>query len=311
MADENGDLLVLLLDTHLFAGQCHVGTPCGVSPKSLLEQVLYFVSAYLMINDHNHLAVYAVQGDASHLLHLSIGDHTPQAPQFSNPTRSIATGLTALVDAAGAGPASTLALSGALSRALCLIHRLRPSAGYAQAAGSRAAGPRCRPRILCLVGSPDVPLQYIPVMNAIFSAQRAEVAVDALVAGAPGFDSTFLQQAAHLTGGLYLRASTPAGPAAQHGGQPGRHHSHASAALQYLLSCLSADTATRSMLHIHTPLGVDFRASCFCHKQPVDVGYVCSVCLSIFCQPTNDCAICGTQFTSGVRRKGAPLAAHS
>jgi hypothetical protein len=32
-------------------------TPCSA-------QVLYFVSAYLMINDHNHIAVYAVQEDA-------------------------------------------------------------------------------------------------------------------------------------------------------------------------------------------------------------------------------------------------------
>lgn len=25
---------------------------------------------------------------------------------------------------------------------------------------------------------------------------------------------------------------------------------------------------------------VDFRAACFCHKKIIDVGYVCSVCLS-------------------------------
>jgi hypothetical protein len=52
-------------------------------------------------------------------------------------------------------------------------------------------------------GSPDAPSQYVAVMNAIFSAQRAEVAVDALVLGA---DSAYLQQAAHLTGGLYVHA---------------------------------------------------------------------------------------------------------
>ena len=46
----------------------------------------------------------------------------------------------------------------------------------------------------------------------------------------------------------------------------------------------SADTHTRSMLAMHQPLGVDFRASCFCHKRTIDTGFVCSVCLSIFCQ---------------------------
>ena len=42
--------------------------------------------------------------------------------------------------------------------------------------------------------------------------------------------------------------------------------------------------------------GVDFRASCFCHKRPVSVGFVCSVCLSIFCERRAACA-CGADFS--------------
>lgn len=29
-----------------------------------------------------------------------------------------------------------------------------------------------------------------------------------------------------------------------------------------------------------TQVNVDFRAACFCHKKVVDVGFVCSICLS-------------------------------
>lgn len=29
-----------------------------------------------------------------------------------------------------------------------------------------------------------------------------------------------------------------------------------------------------------TSEGVDFRAACFCHRKVVDVGFVCSICLS-------------------------------
>ena len=54
--------------------------------------------------------------------------------------------------------------SAALSRALCLVRKLQGSA-----ASSKADSPK--PRILCIDGSPDVPSQYIAVMNAIFSAQ--------------------------------------------------------------------------------------------------------------------------------------------
>jgi hypothetical protein len=59
------------------------------------------------------------------------------------------------------------------------------------------------PRILCLMGCPDPAAQYISVMNCLFSAQRANVVVDGCVLG--NAESAFLQQAAHLTGGLYLR----------------------------------------------------------------------------------------------------------
>lgn len=54
-----------------------------------------------------------------------------------------------------------------------------------------------------------MPAQYIPTMNAIFAAQRCGVLIDACYLGAS--QSAFLQQAAHLTGGLYLRPARPAG----------------------------------------------------------------------------------------------------
>ncbi len=59
------------------------------------------------------------------------------------------------------------------------------------------------PRVLIMHASGDASLQYIPLMNAIFSAQKAGIVVDACVLGP--HDSTFLQQAAQLTNGIYLR----------------------------------------------------------------------------------------------------------
>lgn len=32
---------------------------------------------------------------------------------------------------------------------------------------------------------------------------------------------------------------------------------------------------------------------CFCHKNTIDMGYICSVCLSIFCQHHKKCSTCG------------------
>lgn len=48
----------------------------------------------------------------------------------------------------------------------------------------------------------------------------------------------------------------------------------------------------RQMISVPTQDKIDFRAACFCHKNIVDIGFVCSVCLSIFCQPVPICSTC-------------------
>ena len=45
------------------------------------------------------------------------------------------------------------------------------------------------------------------------------------------------------------------------------------------------DPSVRSKLTLPPRAQVDYRAACFCHRHLIDVGYVCSVCLSseLFC----------------------------
>ncbi len=133
-------------------------------------------------------------------------------------------------------------------------------------------------RILILSVSGDLATQYIPIMNAIFACQRLDIPLDILkLAG----DTVFLQQAADASGGIYmaLDANTRAG------------------LLQYLMFAYLPDQGARE--HLIVPgegEGVDFRAACFCHRRIVDIGYVCSICLSIFCEPLADgtCLTCGS-----------------
>lgn len=95
--------------------------------------------------------------------------------------------------------------------------------------------------------------------------------IDALTVGV---DSPFLQQAAQITGGMYLKRSAPD-----------------QSFLQLLFVC-AADRATRTSLTPPAQPDVDFRASCFCHQRPVDIAFVCSVCLSIFCSFAPVCPTC-------------------
>jgi transcription initiation factor TFIIH subunit 3 len=56
---------------------------------------------------------------------------------------------------------------------------------------------------------------------------------------------------------------------------------------------------------------VDFRAACFCHRNVVDTGFVCSVCLSIFCEVPEggECLTCGTALALGQYGK-RPVVTH-
>ncbi|KAG2495706.1 hypothetical protein HYH03_006306 [Edaphochlamys debaryana] len=296
---EEGDLLVVLLDLALLSEEGVGAGGQAVAPADVLAQLLAFANAYTMLSSHNRLAVYAGSHDMCQLVHLGLGEGS-SGSVF--PAASLHAKLGELVrkaegghepgangtapHPAGGGRVQPFALSGALSRALCLIHRLQQQA----AARGRV---RCCPRLLVLQGSRDGSAQYIPVMNSIFSAQRAQVVIDAVVL-APE-DSSFLQQAANLTGGLYFRP--PRGP----GGLLG-----------LLLAHFVTDTATRAQMDAEQSLGVDFRASCFCHKYVIETGFVCSVCLSIFCQPCRACTTCGTAFGAGggPHRGGAGAAGH-
>ncbi len=87
-----------------------------------------------------------------------------------------------------------------------------------------------------------------------------------------------LQQAADLTGGLYHRIE------------------QTNALLQYLLTVFLPRPSLRRKLTLPARPGVDFRAACFCHRNLIDVGYVCSVCLTVFCTFSPFCTTCTSQF---------------
>ncbi|WEW60930.1 RNA polymerase II transcription factor B subunit 4 [Emydomyces testavorans] len=122
--------------------------------------------------------------------------------------------------------------------------------------------------------------QYIPIMNSIFACQRLHIPID--ICKLSG-DAVFLQQACDATRGIYMPVNHPRG------------------FLQYLLVAFLPDQLSRRHLIMPTRIDVDFRAACFCHRKVVDVGFVCSICLSIFCEPPEgaNCLTCGTHLELG------------
>mmetsp|Transcript_6669 Transcript_6669/g.11489 ORF Transcript_6669/g.11489 Transcript_6669/m.11489 type:complete len:302 (-) Transcript_6669:239-1144(-) len=275
---DDASLLVVLVDASAaFWDVQHGGGSKTFSLRKFFEQLVVFVNSFLLLHTRNRVAVVSMDASGCHFLYETPGAEGDSGKTTKAASDSIHSGsigdqifqnlknLEVSIDPEKA--AKPPSLSGALSVALCYAQRMRRVAG---AAGGLS------PRILCLMGCPDPAAQYISVMNCLFSAQRANVVVDGCVLG--NAESAFLQQAAHLTGGLYLRPPRLEG------------------LLQYLHSVFAVDVYSRRFLEMPRSKGVDFRASCFCHKRSIDIGFVCSVCLSIFCQPCTECSTCGTRY---------------
>jgi transcription initiation factor TFIIH subunit 3 len=163
-------------------------------------------------------------------------------------------------------------LSAALGIGLCRLQR------------TQRLRPKSEPRFLVLHASPDAPSQHLAIMNCAFAAQKLGIMMDTVVLAQQ--DSMLLQQAAHLTGGLYLK---PDGPTQ-------------SALAQYLITCCLADRKTRQHLCAPAQQPPETRALCFLTKQPVEVGYACSVCLAVFSRDDlgGKCPVCSTRFELAV-----------
>lgn len=291
-------LLTIIIDTNPHAW-AYLSSTLPLSKA--IANLLVFINAHLAINSANQVAVLA--SHTQHATWLYPTPHPPKAaarsaPNGSNgkvdgdvdiadtpsmddankyrPFRNVETELLANLRAlmsqtseADLKASTTTLVAGALTTALAYIAKANiksaPQVGGGNAADLAAAAdaPTARStltsRIMVLSVSGDLASQYIPVMNAIFAAQRQRIPIDILkLAG----DTIFLQQACDATGGIYLQPSAPEG------------------LLQYLMMAFLPDETARKHLVLPSAGEVDFRAACFCHRRVVDVGYVCSVCLS-------------------------------
>lgn len=185
-------------------------------------------------------------------------------------------------------------------------------------------------RILIISVSDSAPAQYIPTMNAVFAAAHARVAIDTLALRG---SATFLEQASFITRGTFVRAAEPRGllqylmfgfgsgsaPAHPAGGaDSGKGPAAATSKIATSTTAgagagagaaggrrktgkLGLGASVADLLLTPSADAVDFRAACFCHRNVVDTGFVCSVCLSIFCEvpPRGECLTCGTVLALG------------
>jgi len=125
-------------------------------------------------------------------------------------------------------------------------------------------------RVLVFVNSPDNPPQYVSLMNSAFAAQKLGVRINSVVFS----EASWWAQLASLTAGLSSTMKSP---------QDLVKH--------LVLHYLSPEPAALSAMG-----RVDLRATCRCHFEKLSVGFVCSVCFSVFCAQAESCSVCGVKY---------------
>ncbi|KAJ1667273.1 RNA polymerase II transcription factor B subunit 4 [Coemansia sp. RSA 1813] len=260
--------------------------------ENALQQITIFLNAYLALKQENRLVVLAASKKECRCLYPVDRARAASLPniqvyeQFRMVDACLLSGVQSMLSGAesevtdmnrGIEESQSL-ISRALSMALCHIHKIsEASKSY-----------KVWSRILMLSAADDSPREYIALMNSIFAAQKLNVLID--ICKIFGQDSVFLQQAADITGGNYLKVNTA--------------NNNESLLQTLMFSCL-ADHYTRDILYLPNNELIDFRTACFCHRKVVDVGFVCSVCLSIFCKMAPVCSTCHTKFSFKIVRQSS------
>ncbi|PWN47393.1 transcription factor Tfb4 [Violaceomyces palustris] len=306
------DFLVLIIDVNplSWASNFSLSSQASIASReleSVLDAILIFLNAHIAMQHENGLAVYAASLGLAKLLFTtapfaSKGDlggsseaikSKPDAntyQHFRHVDNAVLQGIRKMAREVSekdqtdtASNQATLGIVSAMSQALCQLNRLTMTdqTGSEQSLsgktpGTLAAKSSMSSRILILSATPDASTQYIPMMNCIFGAQKKGILID--VCKMFGDDTVFLQQASHLTGGSYFRLDEQLG------------------LLQTLMSAYLPSRSIRELLNLPNQDEVDFRAACFCHRKIVDIGYVCSVCLSLFCEPRPQCLTCKSKY---------------
>jgi len=271
-SEELHQLLVVVMDINphqlLFARQ-----PGSFS--KLLNSVMSLLNQHLMLNPTNQVALLAAHATGCSYLYPDpaggsqlLRQQDGQYEEFYQVETVIRerVGVVMAKDKEGGQASSESLLSGALAMALAYINKQQ---------SGRVTTEKLRPRLLAMSATGDSAAQYMNYMNVFFTAQKLNITLDTCMLLQ---DSGLLQQGSDITGGLYVKVEQLPG------------------LLQYLTWLFLPGPSLRKMLGAPPPVRVDYRAACFCHRQLVDVGFVCSVCLSIFCRFNPVCTTCHSVF---------------
>ncbi|EIW69258.1 hypothetical protein TREMEDRAFT_62112 [Tremella mesenterica DSM 1558] len=196
--------------------------PSSLTLEEFITQLLVFLNAHLASQWGNRVVVYGVSAGKSRLLFpapsTTRDDTNTPSGNVYEPFRlldsGLEQGLRGMMSEEGAREGKGLneppALVAAMTKALCYLNRLSPSTATLQTTDTRMLIINATPGSSFSESDSSGGLRggYVGLMNCVFAAQKGKIPIDVLTLP-PSYTQTsppiFLQQAAHLTGGMYWR----------------------------------------------------------------------------------------------------------
>lgn len=140
-------------------------------------------------------------------------------------------------------------------------------------------------RFVLITASPVPTTDFVTCMNCAFAAQKLGIVID-VFDFSQNTNSPTLMQLVHHTEGWYVNAKDASQGVLAH----------------MLLAYFSASLAQRTIPPMQ--LATDMRSVCFCHQKLINIGYVCSVCLAVFCEkPAFLCKACSCKVSRPLAKK--------
>lgn len=265
-----------LLESLLFLTQRDSDSSNFFGLTDIVASVALFINASILLHQDNHIAIVIGFPDgSSELVYTSSKHNISIHKSLESSVEKAFTIFLAILQEYQDSTTNSIKeplLNRPLSMGLCYINRIIKKTALGETGIQK--------RILAITPKAPSPKEMVQLTKITFAAAKSDVSIDVLDLSLTG--STLLVQLANETGGIFL--------------QP--NYIDAESISQYLFSLYLPDMRTRKLLAPPNQPSLDLRAPCFCHgDRLVDIGWTCSVCLSVFCldKKSNRCQTCSSR----------------
>ena len=129
------------------------------------------------------------------------------------------------------------------------------------------------------------------LMNSVFVLEHKQIVLDVIeFSGQP---QDYLLQSAQKTNGVYVAHQT--GTSSSGACFPNREFP------QYIMQVLTIGSSLRDVFKMPFQSKTNFSGTCSCHNDKIELAWVCSICLGIYCQAKRDqvkgrCVFCNEKY---------------